>query len=44
MSYDKKNQRKNQQQETEKQQYAIVTENSLFKGVTAKGVWNYDQK
>ena len=32
------------QQETEEQQYAIVTDNSLFKGFTTKGVQNYFQK
>ena len=35
---------KKQQDETEKQQYVIVTENNLFKGFTKEGVQNYDQK
>ena len=40
----KRSKEKKQQQETEKQQYAIVLENSLFKDFTTKGVQNYDQK
>ena len=35
---------KKQQEETKKQQHAIVTENKLFKGFTIEGVQNYDQK
>ena len=33
-----------QQEETEKQQHIIVTENNLFKGFTAEGIRNYNQK
>ena len=40
----KRSRGKNQQKETEKQQYVIVTENNLFKGFTAEDVRNYDQK
>ena len=40
----KRSRGKKQQKETEKQQYIIVTENILFKGFTAKGVRNFDQK
>ena len=40
----KNSREKKQQEETEKQQHIIVTENSLFKGFTTKGVLNYDQK
>ena len=35
---------KKQQEETEKQQHIIATENNLFKGFTTKDVQNYDQK
>ena len=40
----KNSREKKQQEETEKQQHVIVTENKLFKGFTAEGVRNYDQK
>ena len=40
----KRSRGKKQQEETEKQQHVIVTENKLFKGFTAEGVRNYDQK
>ena len=40
----KKSRGKKQQKETEKQQYIIVRENSLFKGFATEGVPNYDQK
>ena len=33
-----------QQEETEKQEHVIVTENNLFKGFTTEDVRNYDQK
>ena len=33
---------KKQQEETEKQQHVILTENNLFTGFTTKGVRNYD--
>ena len=36
--------RKKYQEETEKQQHVIVTENNLFKSFTTKDVRNYDQK
>ena len=40
-----KNERgKKQQEETQKQQHVIVTENRLFKGFTTEGFINYDQK
>ena len=35
---------KKQQEETEKHQHVIVTENNLFKGFTTEDVQNYDQK
>ena len=35
---------KKQQEETEKHQHVLVTENKLFKGFTAERVQNYDQK
>ena len=41
---DKRSKGKKQQEETEKEQHDIVTENSLFKGFTTKGVRNYDLK
>ena len=33
-----------QQEETEKKQHVIVTENNLFKSFTKEDVQNYDQK
>ena len=40
----KRSKGKKQQEETEKQQQVIETENNLFKGFTTEGVRNYDQK
>ena len=40
----KRSSEKKQQEKAEKQQYVIVTENSLFTGFTTKGVRSYDQK
>ena len=40
----KEAEKKKHQEETEKQQHVIVTENNLFKGFTTQGVRNYDQK
>ena len=40
----KRSREKKQQEETEKQQHVIVTENNLFKGFTTEGVRNYNQK
>ena len=40
----KRSGRKRQQEETEKQQHVIVTENNLFKGFTTKGIRNYNRK
>ena len=43
----KRSRGKKQQKETEKQQYVILTENKLFKGVrrcSTEGVRNYDHK
>ena len=36
--------RKKYQEETEKQQHVIVTENNLFKSFAAKAVRNYERK
>ena len=35
---------KKQQEETEKHQYVVMTENNLFKSFTTKNVRNYDWK
>ena len=40
----KRSRGKRQQEETKKQQQVTVTENSLFKGFTSKGVRKYDKK
>ena len=40
----KRNRGKKQQEETEKHQHVIMTENNLFKGYTTKYVLNYDRK
>ena len=40
----KRSRGKKQQDETEKQQHVIVTENHLFKNFTAECIRNYDQK
>ena len=39
----KRSREKKQQKGIEKQQFVIVTENNLFKGLTAEGVRNYYQ-
>ena len=38
----KRSRGKKQQEETEKQQQVIVTENKIYKGYTAEGIRNYD--
>ena len=40
----KRGRRKKQQEETEKPQHVIMTENNLFKSFTTKNVRNYDWK
>ena len=40
----KRSEGKKQQEETEKQQHVIVKEKKFFKGFTAEGFQNYDQK
>ena len=40
----KRSRGKEEQEETDKQQHIIITENNLFKGFTTEGVRNYDQK
>ena len=40
----KRSKGKKYQEETEKKQYIIVTENNLFKGFTAESVRYYDNK
>ena len=35
---------KKQQEDVQKQQHVIMTENNLFKGYTTKDVLNYDRK
>ena len=40
----KRNRGKKQQEEREKHQHVITTENNLFKGFITESVQNYDQK
>ena len=40
----KRSREKKTQEEREKQQYVIVTENDLFRGFTTENGRNYDQK
>ena len=40
----KRSRGKKHQEETQKQQHVIVTENNLFKGFTKEGIEKYDLK
>ena len=40
----KRSRGRKQQEETEKHQHMIMTENNLFKGYATKDVLNYDRK
>ena len=40
----KRSKGKKQEEEKEKPQHVIATENNLFKGFTTNGVQNYDRK